>query len=447
MTKYDLIIVGAGPGGYVAAERAGALGKKVLIVEKGALGGVCLNSGCIPTKTLLTAAKHYAYAQKGAEFGVEISEATFHLDKVIDRKDGVVKKLNAGVAFLMKHAKAEVVQGEATFLGGTKIEVNGTTYEGENLMIATGSSPLVPPIKGADLPHVLTSTELLNLKEQPKSLVIVGGGVIGLEFASFFSTIGTEVHVVEMVDEILPMMDNDMSRMVRRSLQGVKFHLGAKVTEITNTAVRYTDSKGAALELPAEKVLMAVGRTPNSAGLEEAGVTLTKGWVEVDDHMRTNIPKVYAIGDVTGKSLLAHSASRMGEVAVATMFGDGRDTMRYHAIPWALYTMPEAAGCGLTESETTAAGREVKVGAYQMKANGRFLAESTPKDGGMCKVVVDAKTDVILGVHMIGGVCSEMIHAAAILIEGEFRAKDVRETVFAHPTVAEVIREACFAIQ
>ncbi len=443
---YDLIIVGAGPGGYVAAERAGALGKKVLIVEKGALGGVCLNCGCIPTKTLLTSAKHYAYAKKGGEFGVEIPDATFHLDKVIDRKDGVVKKLNAGVAFLMKHAKAEVIQGEATFLGGTKIEVNGTTYEGKNLMIATGSSPAMPPIEGAKLPHVVTSTELLNLREQPKSLVVIGGGVIGLEFASFFSTIGTEVHVVEMVDEILPMMDSEMSRMVRRSLGDVTFHLGAKVEKITETAVTYTDSKGTT-EIAADTVLMAVGRTPNSQGLESIGVTMNKGWVEVNEKMETSVPHVYAIGDITGKSLLAHSASRMGEVAVSTMFGDGRDSMRYHAIPWALYTLPEAAGCGMTETAAKDAGRDIKVGAAQMKSNGRFLAESTAKDGGMCKVVVDAKTDVILGVHMIGGLCSEMIHGAAIIIEGEFRAKDIRETIFPHPTVAEVIREACFALK
>ncbi len=444
---YDVIIVGAGPGGYVAAERAGALGKKVLIVEKESLGGVCLNCGCIPTKTLLTSAKHYAYAKKGDYFGVEIPQATFHLDKVIDRKDGVVKKLNAGVAFLMKHAKAEVIQGEATFLGGTKIEVQGTTYEGENLIIATGSSPATPPIPGADLPHVLTSTELLNLREKPKSLVVVGGGVIGLEFASFFSTIDTEVHVVEMVDEILPMMDNEMSRLIRRSMGGVKFHLGAKVEKITSEAVHLTDSKGNPGEIPADVVLMAVGRTPNSKGLEATGVTMNKGWVEVDEHMRTSTPKVYAIGDITGKSLLAHSASRMGEVAVSTMFGDGRDAMRYHAIPWALYTLPEAAGCGLTEEEAKAKGIEVQVGAAQMKANGRFLAESTDKDGGVCKVVVDAKTDVILGVHMVGGVCSEMIHGASIIIEGEFRAKDIRETVFPHPTVAEVMREACFTLK
>ncbi len=444
---YDLIIVGAGPGGYVAAERAGALGKKVLIVEKGALGGVCLNCGCIPTKTLLTSAKHYAYAKKGGEFGVEIPEVTFHLDKVIDRKDGVVKKLNAGVAFLMKHAKADVVQGEAHFLGGTKIEVNGTTYEGTNLMIATGSSPAMPPIEGATLPHVCTSTELLNVREQPKSLVVIGGGVIGLEFASFFNTIGTEVHVVEMMDEILPMMDSEMSRMVRRSLQGVTFHLGAKVEKIDEHTVTYTDSKGVTVELPSDVVLMAVGRTPNSQGLENLDLSMERGWIEVNDKMETSVPNVYAIGDVTGKSLLAHSASRMGEVAVSSMFGDGRDSMRYHAIPWALYTLPEAAGCGLTETEAHALGKEVKVGVSQMKANGRFLAESTAKDGGMCKVVVDAASDVILGVHMLGGSCSEMIHGASIIIEGEFRAKDIRETIFPHPTVAEVIREACFALK
>jgi dihydrolipoamide dehydrogenase len=446
MAQYDLIVVGSGPGGYVAAERAGALGKKVLIIEKDQMGGVCTNWGCIPTKSLLNTAKQYHHAKEGASLGVHAQEVTYSLEEAMAWKTETVKTLRSGIEFLMKSNKVEVVNGEASFLDAHRVSVNETIYEGDYLIVATGSSPFVPPIPGSKLGHVVTSNEILSVSEIPSSLVVIGGGVIGVEFASYFSMIGSKVTVIEMMDEILPMMDGEFAKLMRREMKGVDFHLGCKVTGITEKEVLYTDAKGNEKSIEASLVLMSVGRRPNTSGLENLKLDIDRKGIVVDERMQTNQGNIYAIGDVNGRSLLAHSASRMAEVAVSNIFGSTRQRMRYNAIPWAVYGNPEAAGCGLTESEAAKQGVEVKCATVQMRSNGRFLAEMGKRAGGLVKVVSDAHNGRILGIHILGPYSSEMICFASEAIEAELRVQDVKEIVFPHPSVSELIKDACFAI-
>ncbi|MEN7972477.1 MAG: dihydrolipoyl dehydrogenase [Verrucomicrobiota bacterium] len=441
-----MIIIGAGPGGYEMAERAGHKGQKVLLIEKANLGGVCLNHGCIPTKTLLNSAKHYVHAKEAPEFGVNVGDVSFDLSKVMAWKEDVIKTLRAGIAGLMKKNKVEVLTGEARLLGSRKVEVEGKVYEGDNVVIATGGSPFVPPIPGADQPHVLTSKEMLCVEEMPKSLVVIGGGVIGVEFASFFSSLGVKVDIIEMLDEIIPFMDRGQAKRFRASLRGkVDFNLGCRVTAIDGHDVKYVDKKGEEKSINADIVLMSVGRAPNLSGMgfEEAGLDFDRSGIKADDQMRTNLPNVYAIGDVTGKSQLAHSATRMGEVALNTILGK-KDHFRTNAIPWAVYSMPEIAGCGLTEEQAEEAGHNVEAASLPMMMSGRFLAENGKKGPGQVKVVIDADTRALLGVHAFGAYCSEFIWGAAAMLEAELRVEDAQEIVFPHPTVGEVVRSAMF---
>ncbi|WP_321300605.1 dihydrolipoyl dehydrogenase [uncultured Sphaerochaeta sp.] len=446
MSTYDLIVVGSGPGGYVAAERAGALGKKVLLIERGHLGGVCTNWGCIPTKSLLNSAKLYHHALDGAKHGVEAASVTFSLPDAMTWKNDTVGTLRSGIEFLMKSNKVETVFGEAEFIDPHHVKVGDTIYEGSYLMIATGSSAFVPPLPGAKLEHVLTSNEILDLEEVPKSLVVIGGGVIGIEFASFFSMIGTKVTVIEMMDEILPMMDGEFAKLMRRELKEVDFRLGCKVEEITKEAVFYTDAKGNKQSTEAALVLMSVGRRPNTQGLEKLGVDIDRQGVVVNDRLQTNVANIWAIGDVNGRSLLAHSASRMAEVAISNIFGSKEMRMRYNAIPWAVYSNPEAAGCGITEKEAKEKGIPVKSQTVQMRANGRFLAEQGKRASGLVKVICHQESGAILGVHLLGPYSSEIIWGASALIEAELRVQDVKEIVFPHPSVSELIKDACFAL-
>lgn len=447
MSSYNLIVIGSGPGGYIAAQRAGALGKKVLIIERDNLGGVCTNVGCIPTKSLLNSAKLYRYAQESEAMGVSAEKVSFDLTKAMEWKQDTVETLRGGIAFLMKSAKADVVFGEAVCLDANRVQVGQEVYQGETIIIATGSSPLVPPIKGSDLPNVLTSNEVLSLDKLPASLVVIGGGVIGIEFASFFNSVGVKVSVVEMMDEILPMVDKEMAKLVRREMKPVEFFLSCKVTEIKKDGVLFTNDKGESQELKGEMVLLSVGRKPNLEAVKNLKLDINRSGIVVDEMLRTNIPNIYAIGDVNGKSLLAHSASRMAEVVVGNLYGKGRQKMRYNAIPWAVYGMPEVAGCGLTEDEANSQGREVKSATVQMRSNGRFLAEHGKRAAGLCKVVVDAKSRAILGIHLLGPYSSEIIYGAAAIIEAELRIEDVKEIVFPHPSVSEIIRDTLFAIE
>ena len=441
---YDLIVVGAGPGGYIAAERAGARGKSVLLVEKSHLGGVCTNEGCIPTKSLLNSAKQYVHGLEAGKFGVHFENASFEIGEAMAWKQDVIETLRKGIAYLMKKNNVEVVQGEAEFLDRQTIRVDGKTYQGNNLIIATGSSAAVPPIPGADSPHVVTNREILQITELPKKLAIIGGGYIGTEFASFFSNVGVEVHIIEMMEEIVPMMDAEFAKTLRKTMSDVSYHLGAKVESISVDTVTFS-SNGASETLRADLILMSVGRRPNIQGLESLGLDIRRQGIRVNEQMQTNLPGVYAIGDVNGESLLAHSASRMAEVAVNVICGK-HDRMRYHAIPWVVYTSPEVAGCGLTEQDAKEKGIPVKTATVQMRANGRFLAEHGKRSPGLCKVVVDAETNILRGVHLLGASCSEMIFGVAAMIEAELRVQDLQEIIFPHPTVSEIIKDALWEL-
>lgn len=443
---YDLIIIGSGPGGYIAAERAGAKKLKTLLIEKEKLGGVCLNWGCIPTKTLLNSAKLYYQCNTLDSFGVKASGASYDFSKAMEWKAEVVSTLQGGIASLMKRFNVDVKYGTAHIVSRNKVNVDGTVYEAKAIIVATGSEAALPPIPGLDGDNVVTNREILSLDTLPKKLAVIGGGVIGVEFATYFSKVGVEVSVIEMLDEILPSIDKEASKELRKSMKGVNFHLSNKVVRVEKDAVIHVDKDGNEKRTECDLVLCATGRIPNTKdlGLEAAGVDTERGWIKVDDTMRTNVSSIYAIGDVTGRSLLAHSASRMGEVAVAHIAGE-KDVMRYEAVPGVVYTFPEVASVGVTEAEAREKGLKVKTAKFPMKANGRFLAENG-RHPGFCKVIADAETDVILGVHLFGQYSSEIISSAVLMIEAELRTADVRETVFPHPTVSEVIRDTLFGM-
>lgn len=447
---YDLVLLGGGPGGYVTAERAGKEKMKVLVVEQAHLGGVCLNAGCIPTKTLLNAAKIYKNAKSSATLGVTVEGARFDHAKAMAWKDQVVEGLRKGIAFQLKKYGVEVAAGRGTLLDGRSVEITGADgtsrrATADALIVATGSSPVRLRVPGADKSHVVDSTGILQLKSAPRSLAIIGGGVIGMEFACYFSAIGVRVTVIEMMGEVIPVVDPELARTLRTSLPEITFELGAKVTEITDGGVRFT--RGAeSREVEAELVLVAVSRRANveGNGFEAAGLDFDRSGVRVDASMRTSLPGVFAAGDVTGKHLYAHAASRMGEIALNTIRGRA-DHLRPAAIPWVVYTFPEIAGVGLTEAEARAQGRAVEVGQLQMRANGRFVAENE-KGRGVCKVVVDAQSKVLLGVHMVGAYASEIIGTATVMVEAELRTGDIRDIVLPHPTVSEVVREAVWEL-
>jgi dihydrolipoamide dehydrogenase len=447
MSSFDLIVIGAGPAGYVSAERAAARGMKVLLVESRRLGGVCLNEGCIPSKTLLNSAKIYRYAMHSEAYGVKATGVEFDLAKVMARKTQVMDTLRNGIAGLMRKSKIEVVAGTAKLHPERKVEINGQIYQAKNILISTGSSPAKPPIPGCDLPGVLDSTGILNLEKLPKSVVIIGGGVIGCEFACFFGSVGVPVTVIEMLPEICPQMDKDITKNLRGELskKNVTFHTGAKVLEITADTVRF-EKEGKPESVARDIVLVSTGRMPNvkGLGLEELRLDFDQRGIKVDNRCATNVPGIWAAGDCTGKAWLAHTATRMGEVAVNNMSGRP-DRYRSNAIPGVVYTVPEIATVGLGEDEAKKAGIPVKVGKMPMSASGRYLAEHAD-ERGQVKVILHAETGVLLGVHMIGGACSEMIWGAAALIEAEFRAKEIEEIVFPHPTVSELIRDTIFTI-
>jgi dihydrolipoamide dehydrogenase len=459
---YDVIIIGGGPGGYLAAERLGHRGKKTLLVEKQHLGGTCLNVGCIPTKTLLNSVKLYLHAKEAAQFGVH-ADPSFVWSEMMAWKEKTVQTLRAGVASQMKRYKVETVGGTGVVeIGGAerrvRIAETGAVHEARAILVAAGSLPAMPPIPGAgNNPRVLDSTALLSIEAPPKKLCIIGGGVIGVEFACLFSGLGTEVSVVEMLDEIIPPMDRDHAPLMRRALPRIDFRLGCRVEAIEGAAVRFKTAEGKEESVDADTVLMAVGRRAETSswGAKEAGIDTGPRGVNVDDRMRTNISGVWAAGDVNGRSMLAHSAYRMAEVAVDDICvfldgggdaGSGRNRMRYHAIPWAVYGIPEAAGAGLTEQEALAQGRKILKAALPMAVSGRFVAENGPKAPGNVKVIADAGDGRILGVHMIGPYASEMIWGAAALIENEMRVADVKELVFPHPSVSEVLRDAVWSL-
>ena len=450
---YGLIILGGGPAGYLAAERAGHAGMKVLCIEQRELGGVCLNEGCVPTKTLLYSAKLYDGAAHGEKYGVIAKDIAIDHAKVVARKEKVVKTLVGGVKAALRANHVETLNARGVITGrnseGYTVEAGGSTYTGARLLICTGSSPAIPPIpglkEGLESGFAVTNRELLSLTEAPRRLVVIGGGVIGLEMAAYFNSIGSEITVIEMLDHIAGENDRELVGILQKHYEkrGMKLLLSAKVTEIADGAVRYEkDGKSCAVEC--DKVLISIGRRPNikDVGLESIGVLTERGAIVTDSRMRTNQPEVYAAGDVNGRSMLAHTAYREAEVAVNTMLGK-RDNMRYDAIPAVLYTNPELSGVGYTEAAAAAAGLDARTVTLPMRYSGRYVAENEGGDG-IFKLVVNNRDNTILGAQALCNYSSEFIIAAASFIEQRLTLDDIKEIVFPHPTVSEIIREAVF---
>jgi len=441
---YDLIVIGAGPGGYEAAAHAGQMGKKVALVEEKHTGGTCLNVGCIPTKTFLKASKLYADCKRASEFGLSVQGAALDMAALLKRKTSVVDTLTKGVAGLLKRSKVETIEGHGQFVSSQAVSVNGKTYEAKNILIATGSKPAVPPIPGIDCESVLDSTGVLDLTAVPKRIAIIGGGYIGLEFASFFSEVGSEVTVVEMLPQVATGCDGEVSKRLLQAVRksGVDVKLSSKVTRIDAGGLHYEDENGEAGKVAADCILNSTGRAPvvDNLGLDEAGVDYGPKGIRTSDQGKTNVPGVWACGDVTGRCLLAHAATREGLVAVNNMFG-GSERIRYRAIPAVIFTHPEVAAVGATEEQLREEGTPYRKSTVPMGVAGRFLIEN-PGGSGFVKVLAGEKYGEILGVHAVGDGSSEFIMAAAAMVETEMRAADVREIVFPHPTVSEALKEA-----
>ena len=448
---YDLLIIGGGPAGYRAAERAGHKGMSVVLFEARSLGGVCLNEGCMPTKTLLYSAKIYDYAKGGGErYGVTATGAAIDHAKVIARKDKVVKTLVSGVAMQMKGAKVTVVAAPAKVAGknaeGFVVTAEGKEYVGKKLIIASGSVAAVPPIPGLKESVAagisLTNREILDLKEVPKKLIVLGGGVIGLEMASYFNSIGSEVTVVEMMDRIGGPTDPEISECLKGLYEkkGVKFMLKTKAVAVNGGKLSVENSDGKA-EIEADRILVAVGRRPNTAdmGYENIGLYMERGAIKTDDEMKTNVAGVFAVGDVNGKSMLAHTAYREAEVAVNIIAGE-KDRMEYNAIPAVIYTNPEVSSVGETEETAKAKGLKYKVVKLPLQFAGRYIAENEGGNGFL-KMIFDPDK-VLIGAAVIGNPSSEMIFGMAIAITRKLNCNDMAKVVFPHPTVGEIFREA-----
>lgn len=445
--KYDVAIIGGGPAGYTAAEKAAKGGLSTVLFEKNALGGVCLNEGCVPTKTLLYSAKTYDQIKHASKYAVSAENPSFDYPKIIARKNKVVKKLTAGIRMKMKESGVEVITGEAMIQGKTDegnilIQCTEQVYEAKNLLVCTGSESVIPPIPGVNETEYWTSREALQSKELPASLIIIGGGVIGMEFASFFNSMGTEVQVVEMLDKILGPMDKELSDMLQAEYakRGVKFYLGHKVTGIHGQEVT-VEKDGESFTLHGEKVLLSVGRRPvtKGFGLETLALEPYRNGIKVNEYMQTSLPNVYACGDITAFSLLAHTAVSEAEVAIDHILGKAR-AMSYKAIPGVVYTNPEIAGVGKTEEELQASGTPYQIKKIPMAFSGRFVAENE-MGNGVCKLIL-AEDGTLIGAHLLGNPASELIVIAGMAIEKGMKAEEIKSFVFPHPTVGEIIKEA-----
>lgn len=446
--KYDFAVVGGGPAGYVAAKKAAGAGLKTLLVEKKKLGGVCLNEGCVPSKTLLQAAKTYHHAKHGSIFGVEAEGLKFDFSRAHAHKNQVMDKMRQGISGLMKKYKVDVLEGEARLLPGVKVSVGEEIHEADNVLLCTGSSPAIPPIPGIDSQNVVDSTGILGRDTLPAQLVIVGGGVIGCEFACMYASVGVPVTVLEAMPEICSSLDSELAAVLRIELEkkGVNFKLSTKVQSIDPKGVHFQNGENSGT-IKTDLILVATGRKPNvsNLGLEELGLDFDSRGVRTDDSGATNVPGLWAAGDVTGQAWLAHSASRMAEVVVNNLTGR-KDRMRHDKMPAVVYTSPEIAVVGLTKEEAVAQGLKVRTGRIPMGINARYLAEN-PGESGFCKVVLEADTRRLLGVHMVGGACSEMIFGATAMLETELREEEIEEIVFPHPTTSEVMKDVFMAVR
>lgn len=444
--RYQLAIIGGGPAGYTAAETAGKAGLSVVLFEKKNLGGVCLNEGCIPTKTLLYSAKVYDYAKHASKYAVTVPEASFDLGKTVARKQKVVRKLVLGIKAKLTAQGVNIVNGEACIVDKHTVKCGEETYECDHLLLCTGSDTFIPPIPGVAETDYWTHRDALDNKEVPASLAVVGGGVIGMEFASFFCSLGVKVTVVEMMDEILGGMDKELSAMLRAEYakKGVKFLLSTKVTGVSKDengiTVAYENADGTG-SVTAEKLLMSVGRRPVTTGwgLENLQLELTeRKCIKVDEHLQSSVPGVYVCGDLNGVSLLAHTAVREAEVAVHHILGKP-DAMSYRAIPGVVYTNPEIASVGMSEEALKAAGIAYRTLKLPLAYSGRFVAENEGTNG-VCKLMV-GEDETVLGAAMLGNPASELIILAGMAIEDGRKADDWKRYVFPHPTVGEIFRE------
>ncbi|MCH2607310.1 MAG: dihydrolipoyl dehydrogenase [Pedosphaera sp.] len=451
--EFDLVVIGAGPGGYTAAIKAAQLGMKTAIVEKGKnLGGTCLNVGCIPSKALLSSSELFHEAQHGFKsHGIKAEGVTMDVAAMMKRKDGVVSKMARGIDYLMNKNGIEHVSGSGRIVNAGEVEVTGgeaaRTLKTKRILIATGSSVSGLPFLEFDGETVLSSDHAIALGQAPESMIVIGGGAIGLELGSVWARLGTKVTVVEFLTRIAAIFDEDITQALQKLLQkqGLKFHLGTGVesAEKTKTGIKLTAAKGdKSLELEAEKVLVAVGRKPNTDGLgaTEAGVELDeRGRIRTDAEWQTNVPGIYAIGDVIAGPMLAHKAEQEAVAAVERMAGKaGR--VNYDTIPWVIYTAPEVAAVGLTEAEAKEKGHEVSVGAFPFQANGRAVAGAHAD--GLAKVIADKATDRVLGAQILSANASELIAEAVLLMEFDGSAEDLARTIHAHPTMSEGLREA-----
>ncbi len=456
--QYNVTVIGSGPGGYVAAIRAAQLGFKTAIIEKyDTLGGTCLNVGCIPSKALLDSTEHFHNAAHTfKEHGIEISEPKANIGQMIKRKAGVVKSNVDGIAFLMKKNKIEVHTGVGSFVDKNTIKITAkdgkeTTITTEKVIIATGSKPTPLPFAPFDKKRIISSTEALELTEIPKHLIVVGGGVIGMELGSVYARIGSKVSVVEYLDSLIPTMDGTMGKELQRSAKklGMDFYLGHKVTVVENKGKEVTlkaepKNGGTAIELKGDYCLVSVGRRPytDGLGLEKIGIELDKGKIPVDDHLKTKVDNIYAIGDVVRGAMLAHKAEEEGVYVAETLAGQ-KPHIHYNLIPGVVYTWPEVASVGYTEEQLKADGRAYKIGSFPYKALGR--ARASMDLDGLVKILADKNTDEILGVHIIGARAADMIAAGVVAMEFRASAEDVSRMSHAHPTYMEAVKEACLA--
>ncbi len=457
-TRYDVVILGSGPGGYVAAVRAGQLGLKTAIIEKQALGGVCLNVGCIPTKALLHSADLLEELKESKKFGVTVAEVSFDLGGAMKHKQTVVRQSTQGVAFLMKKNKIDVIEGWGTLAGANtvKVALNGggeRLVEATHIVLAVGAHPRELPHIKFDHERILSSTDMLDLQEIPQHLLVVGAGAIGVEFASMFRSFGAEVTIVEALPRIVPLEDEEVSAELTKTFKkrGITVMAGAKLNsaEVQGDKVvaNVTDSSGNATEITADRMLLAIGIAPNTngIGLEEVGIVLDqRGFIEVDEFLRTSVPHIFAIGDCIATPWLAHVASAEGILAVEQVAGLHVEPINYKKIPACTYCYPEIASAGLTEAQAREQGYAVKVGKFPFSANGkaRILGDTT----GFIKIVSDAKYDEVLGVHMIGPRVTEMISEGGIALSHEATGESMMHTIHAHPTLYEAIGEAAHAV-
>jgi dihydrolipoamide dehydrogenase len=458
-TSFDIVVIGSGPGGYVTAIRSAQLGFKTAIVEKAYLGGICNNWGCIPTKALLRSAEIYHYMQHAKDYGLSADNVSFDPKAVIARSRGVVKRLNGGVEYLMKKNKIAIIWGEATLEGGGKFNVKTSEaeapkgalgpggYSAKHIILATGARPRVFPGLEPDKKLVWTYFEAMNPDKMPKSLLVIGSGAIGIEFASFYRTMGAAVTVVEVLPQILPVEDAEIAGFARKQFekQGIKILSGAKVTKLDRQADSVTatvDDGKATQQITVDRVISAVGVVGNieNMGLEKLGVTTDRGTIVIDGYCRTNVPGLYAIGDVAGPPMLAHKAEHEGVVCVEAIKGMKPHPMNKNLIPGCTYCHPQVASVGLTEAKAKEAKREIRVGRFPFVGNGKAIAQG--EDQGMAKVIFDKKTGALIGAHMVGAEVTELIQGYVVAMNLETTEEELMHTIFPHPTISETMKEA-----